>query len=534
MYKVVVVDDEYIIRQGIVSLVDWKELGCEVIHESDNGDEAWEYLQNNQVDILICDIRMPGKNGLEVAEHIQSRKIPVQIILLTAYSDFEYARKALRYGVKDYIVKTNYIESLPETIKKVIAEIEDGRKKALELDQVVKKLDNSMLLLQEKLIIDILRGTITDMQEVSRQAQWCGFPTAQFYLANFIFSEEEMLKVTESRKEKILKAVRNFISLSLSEYEARTVVIKNTDFVTMIFSDNKEGAKEKIFEQKVFRDLTLLGKAVYDTLGVKVNICYGKKENSLENLRQIYMNVYSTNMRMCFLGKREIVSEEVEKGDGSELLDQMTKEVIEDIEHGLYMEAARMTECCRQEILTERYSMRTIKSRAIDIYFACRRMIEKNGGVISADSKKALPEYQEISSCRSLDRLTAILTEGIQAAADMLNRETQENYSALVCSCIDYICGHYYEKINISLIADKLHVNKSYLGTVFKKETGMSIVETITKYRMDKAMELMQKTSYKLFEISEKVGFDDPAYFTNVFTKYMGISPSAYRSSRQN
>lgn len=114
--------------------------------------------------------------------------------------------------------------------------------------------------------------------------------------------------------------------------------------------------------------------------------------------------------------------------------------------------------------------------------------------------------------------------------SDIENAKEEKELSPLVQDCMIYIREHYYERINISTIAEKLYVNKSYLGTAFKKETGTSILETITRYRLDKAVELMQKTRYKLFEISEKVGFEDPAYFTNVFTKYMGISPSAYRS----
>ena len=98
----------------------------------------------------------------------------------------------------------------------------------------------------------------------------------------------------------------------------------------------------------------------------------------------------------------------------------------------------------------------------------------------------------------------------------IMEKKNKEEFSPLVRECVTYIRDHYYERINIGIIADRLCVNKSYLGTVFKKETGTSIVEMITRYRLDKAVEMMRQT-----------------YFTNVFTKYMGLSPSAYRSSKQ-
>lgn len=530
MYKVMIADDEHIIRRGVVSLIDWEELGCEVTGEAANGSEACEYLQDEPVDILVCDIRMPGKSGLEVAEWIQREKIPVKIIFLTAYSDFEYARQALHYGVKDYVIKTDYIEMLPEAVRKVIAEIEKERHHAAEWKDVQGKLEDSMPMLQEKLIINLINGALQEEKEIGEQAAWCCFPMNPFYLVNFVFSTDSIWKIEEDRREKTMRAVRNFIHLSLSDYHVLTVPIKNMDFVAVIFHEKGNDAEEILFHQKLERDLSGLKTALRDTLNIEVNICVGELREDIQEMGEAYRSVHETNMRACFFDRHEIAGErtgerEAEPGN----LVEKVRDILENLEQGFYGEAQADLEAFEEEIMTGKYSPETVKSRAIDICCVCRRILEKKEGDISGSGWCRLPEYQKISGCRRARELRNLLEEAMAAAAKAKEGESRDEYSPLVRECMEYIRLHYYERINIASAAESLHVNKSYLGTVFKKETGVSIVETITRYRLDKAMELMRQTEYKLFEISEKVGFEDPAYFTNVFIKYIGISPSAYR-----
>lgn len=533
MYKVMIVDDEHIIRQGIVSLIDWNELGCEVVQEAADGNTAYAYLKEHQVDILVCDIRMPGKSGLELAEVIQEEEMPVRTILLTAYADFEYARQAMRYGIRDYIVKTDYIESLPVVTKKLIAEIEEERKQKTELDHAMEKLDDSMVLLQKKLVTDLINGAVRGTKEMQEQASWCDFPMEPFYLVNFIFSTDSIWKMEEARREKTLKAVRNFIDLSLSDYHVLTVLISDVDFVTLVFSGKDGENQKKTFSQNLRNALVKLEEALKDTLDIEVNICLSRNWEQIYEIGSLYENVHNANLRTGFFGRRGGVQDEMEENrDEPNQLNSLVKQVTEKIELGFYAEAQEGLEACSREIMTERYSLKSIKSKAIDICLECHRQIEKNNGPLSGSCEYSLPEYYEISGCRNVEQLRNMLKEAVNVTA-IMEKKNKEEFSPLVRECVTYIRDHYYERINIGIIADRLCVNKSYLGTVFKKETGTSIVEMITRYRLDKAVEMMRQTRYKLFEISEKVGFDDPAYFTNVFTKYMGLSPSAYRSSKQ-
>ena len=529
MYKVMIVDDEHIIRQGIVSLIDWNELGCEVVQEAADGNTAYAYLKEHQVDILVCDIRMPGKSGLELAEVIQEEEMPVRTILLTAYADFEYARQAMRYGIRDYIVKTDYIESLPVVTKKLIAEIEEERKQKTELDHAMEKLDDSMVLLQKKLVTDLINGAVRGTKEMQEQASWCDFPMEPFYLVNFIFSTDSIWKMEEARREKTLKAVRNFIDLSLSDYHVLTVLISDVDFVTLVFSGKDGENQKKTFSQNLRNALVKLEEALKDTLDIEVNICLSRNWEQIYEIGSLYENVHNANLRTGFFGRRGVVQDEMEENrDEPNQLNSLVKQVTEKIELGFYAEAQEGLEACSREIMTERYSLKSIKSKAIDICLECHRQIEKNNGPLSGSCEYSLPEYYEISGCRNVEQLRNMLKEAVNVTA-IMEKKNKEEFSPLVRECVTYIRDHYYERINIGIIADRLCVNKSYLGTVFKKETGMLFVDYIQKERIEAACNMLTYSDYTAAQISEYLCFSPQSYFIKIFRKYTGTTPAKYK-----
>ncbi|MCR4695201.1 MAG: response regulator [Pseudobutyrivibrio sp.] len=121
MFSVIVVDDEKSIREGIVQLIDWKEIGCQVTGSFSNGKEALEFLESNPVDIVVTDIKMPEMDGLTLSAKIKEKKEDIDVIILTAYSDFSYAKMAISNGVTDFIIKNEFLEELPKAIEKIAA-----------------------------------------------------------------------------------------------------------------------------------------------------------------------------------------------------------------------------------------------------------------------------------------------------------------------------------------------------------------------------------------------------------------------------
>lgn len=535
MYKVMVVDDEYMIRQGIINLINWEELSCKVVKEAKNGNEAYEYLLNDDVDILICDIRMPGKDGLELCRMIQENNWKIKIVLLTAYSDFQYAQQAVRFNVFDYIVKTNYIEKLPQTVEKLIISLETEREKEFELEYIRSKLDDSMLMLQEKYLMDMIHGAIQERSVAEARAEWCSLNLHPYYVLSFVFYTEGIKKINRIQKEKTNRAIKNFINLSYQDYKMITSFLKDTEFVSVIFDSNsrKSESGEDFFLKRLKMVSEKFQKSIEETLGITVNVCIGLKNEDIMTLRDSYEKVRSLNRKERFLAHHGVYTQSLTKNRET-VTDREFLSIVmmiqEKIEREAYVQAESICDRFVEIAENGKCDVDEIICSAINICLVCYRKLEQKSIVLSEFMDKHLPVYQDLSSCEDVYQLKDLLQQMIHLTAEILNN-SEVLYDGLVKKCMIYIRNHYHEKINIGIIAEKLHVNKSYMGTIFKKETGLSIVEVITKYRMNKAVELMQKTDYKLFEISEMVGFDDPAYFSNVFTKYMGISPRSYRES---
>ncbi|WP_400246054.1 response regulator [Niallia sp. JL1B1071] len=132
MYKVLLVDDEPEIRYGLIHYFPWNEIGFEVVSECHNGKKALEYITNNEIDVLFSDIQMPVMNGLELAEEVVKRELPIKIILLSGYRDFEYARKAIKYGVYDYIIKPSKFDELYSVLSNLKKELDPERTRPTE------------------------------------------------------------------------------------------------------------------------------------------------------------------------------------------------------------------------------------------------------------------------------------------------------------------------------------------------------------------------------------------------------------------
>ncbi|GAA3401240.1 response regulator [Paenibacillus hodogayensis] len=127
MYKLVIVDDEVEIRSGMIRYFPWGEIGFQVAFHCENGQVALQYMLNHQVDALLCDIKMPVMNGIELARHLYERKLDVKTVFLSGYKDFEYARKALQYGVRNYIVKPTVYQELYDVFSRLKAELDEDR-----------------------------------------------------------------------------------------------------------------------------------------------------------------------------------------------------------------------------------------------------------------------------------------------------------------------------------------------------------------------------------------------------------------------
>lgn len=530
MYKVVIVDDEPLIRTGLISLIDWEALSCTVVKEAEDGEEAFSYLQENEVDLVVCDIRMPGMDGLQFAKAVYETNADVKIIFLTAFSEFSYVQEAIHYGVVDYVVKSNYIEKIPGVVQKATALIDKVKQENELLLKMKNVVDDNMQELREKLVLDILLGLISDKNSIREKMLRCQMPLSRYYLIVFEISGGVSFDQGGSGYEKFLTSLKNFISRSFSQYEAATVAVEKARLASVISlpcSLDKNPLR-------LFIELSdEIVQAVKGGMDIMLNVGISGEHTDDSKLTTAYEEACAAMQWASFFEKDMVTFYEKNRKPEEvrpQQLQIQLEEILEKIEHFSKKELKTLIEQMLLLCEEQKVPVNLVRSYGVHICSACYRKVCNQREKDTVRLVDGLPNYKSLHECKTLTAMRQILLELVEKTEQALFSQNNK-YGFIVKETLLYIENHFMDDINLSTIAEQLHVNKSYLGNLYKKETGESIVETINRCRIEKAIELLRDPGNRIFDISGRVGFTDPAYFTNVFTRYMGVSPKAYRNT---
>ncbi len=532
MYSILIVDDEPIIRKGISNFIDWESIDCKVIGEASNGIEAREMIQVNKPDIVISDIKMPGIDGIELSKFIYEEYPKTKIILLTGYSDFKYAQSALRYNVVDFILKPSNNEDIiaaVEKAKEIIYKAREKEKKILDLEN---QFIGNLTQLQDKFLYDFIKGIYKDKEVIEYNMKLLNIKLNNYYVLSFKINTKEqnnMIDVKENKKN-ILLEIKRFISLVFKEQEHYNVTIScNTICTVLNFPYDYEGNKlDIIFEKsrelinffKSFMNISIyLGISSLQTEWINVSKAY---EESIASLAQKFYDEKS-----IFAYSRKEYNNNISK----ETIEySFVDKIINYIKVNDEEKAIVTLKELYDELKVSRQPISNIKNISILICSLIFKMTMKNYVELSTVVDDSSEIYEKIIKCDSINKLYETVESLIKAVLDNLDcSSSQDNY--IIKKVTKYIEVNYKEQIKLSELANMVHVNSSYLSRLFKQETGYTLTELLTKIRIEKAKELLSLTNMRSYEIGIKVGIEDPAYFSQVFKKYTGVSPSEYKKT---
>lgn len=485
MYSVIIVDDERNIREGILDLIEWEELGCKVEGTFRNGEQVVKYMQENGADIVITDIKMPIMDGIELAQIIRETHPEVEVVILTAYSDFTFAQKAIKYQVSDFVIKNEFLIDLPRAISRITEKL-DKRKK----------------------------------QEVSN-----GEPKAIMQESKYrVCACEVKANYNSSIKEKKIH-LEKILSSTLGENSA--LFLPNDDNSFFLILEKREGSlneKDEI-EKKLQKFMQLTREFIQMELRIGVSGVIGEesnygqgKQSALKMLASISNDVEPI---VFFVEKQEEQVLWMDDWDVDHYMRSLyvvirdgTKEEQEEVKEEFlkYIQnVGRPIELCKSD------------AHAITSYLLRKvRGFEREEEVFDQESL-----LKAVYLVKSKASLWDVMNNVCDTVSDTLCANVL-NQNALVKSVNEIIKKGYKEKLSLKDISQKLFVNSSYLSRVYKKETGVTVTDAINHYRVKRAKEILQKKEYKVYEVGIMVGIEDPAYFTHVFLKYEGETPKDY------
>ncbi|MGG1613319.1 response regulator [Paenibacillus phoenicis] len=547
MYKLILADDEEDVREGLLGLIDWEGLGYVVQETAENGKEAVELVEKHAPDVVVTDIQMPFMNGLQLSEWIRERYPATKIIILTGYEEFEYAQKAIRLGIDEYVLKPFSAGELAEILRKV----------KLQLDEEVAAKENVQLLTEhyrknlpilQSLFLSSLVSRRLQEAEIREKCEHYDLDlSGDRYMVSAIRidsapawrgsdgSHEPGNGAALSLKDTNDTQLQLFAVFNIAEEIVR-LHPKGRAFIhhdeVVVLSVGEPGADKPLADQTL-QLLEEIRFSVERFLKLTVTIGAGSEVGQLSELAGSYEEaVKALDYRVILGGNKVIWIEDVESRQTDPLsLDEMKeKELVRCLKVGSDQELVNLLEELFKALTDSKASYQDFQLYLLELLTAVIKVakdIRVDLDKLFGDGAGFLGQFVKFSHA---DEAKAWFLDICMKLKQSIATDRQSSYNKLVDEAKEYILAHYGDHdISIAKVCQHLHISTGYFSNIFKKETKTTFVNYLMGVRMDAAQDLLATTDLKAFEIAERVGFADPNYFSFCFRKKFGISPKEYR-----
>lgn len=515
MIKVVIVDDEPKLRQGLQTLIPWESLGFIVAATAGNGKEALKVIEQEAPEVVIADIRMPVMDGLQLIQHLRNAGRQIHFIILSGYADFEYAKQAIKYGVAGYLLKPVNISEMSASLKEVRGQIEQERLQ-MEWSQTP---DMSRELHLHNLLVP--QEKTEDPSKLRMKTKQCNLLWDSYevviihpHVSDDNHRSGELFRLSAGLKQEIEGQNMGLVTV-LSPY---VILLLNAPLRGRQRRNNLHGQIRSIAGDTRFVAAT--GGAV--TGPEWISSSYVKAQEAV---------------KQSFFSRKELLLEPglplVPLPELLWLPDDNYEEMIEDLIFRLYYSLDSGNKTMVFRLLTEAAALflqqgQDEKSVKQSFFFLSNAIIHKLAAASRIEPKETGAVSRFLNGIDQYDHLQDLLEEThcflIEFAGDFEPKGKEQEIKKM----IDFIHCHYAEDLRLSSLAGVLNYSTPYLGQLFRSKTGEYFNTYLDKVRIQKAKELLGQ-GMKVYEVAEHVGYTNVNYFHSKFKKYEGRSPSDYK-----
>ena len=479
--RILIVEDEIKIRMGISRLIT-SHTQHTVVGEAKNGKEGLEMINRYHPQLVISDIRMPVMDGLEMLQESVKQGNHCHFVILSGYSEFEYAQKALRYGVDDYLLKPLAPEDVTELLDKIQQKVDEEEAKNIQTT--------------EGLLREILTGGRIDITDICRELQ-----------EKHIFTENQPVFVvagytgnTSPKYSQALTGQWEKMKETYPDMRLFYVTLENTqEMFLLIQGEITEEELERKLNRRVYQNITEEDQPVWT---FAVSDQPEEIQNIVEKLRKCYL--YGIR-----LGYRTIITEEK-----TEMIAE------EEFQYPIHLENQMQTALCETAIEHLR--------KETDFFINYTKEMKCSPRYIRKTYKKMLAFLEHICHEVNPEAYKLLQNQDLESIIESKDRkEDIRNYA--IRRAINFIREHYSENISLDMLAERLEITPEYLSALFNKEVGINFSTFLKQFRISQAKRLLKGTDEKIYAIAQQVGYNDPKYFNRVFKEEVGMSPGDYR-----
>ncbi|QSF45055.1 response regulator [Paenibacillus tianjinensis] len=539
MYRVLIVDDQYFALLGLQQGVNWSALSVTEVCLAENVDHAIACLEQHSVDLLICDIEMPGRSGLELLAWVKQYSPGTLTIMLTCHADFEYAQQAIQHGAFHYLLKPVDYDELMRVASKAITEI-NKQKEHQQFEALIKdyrrKWEHQLPLLVERFWQDILSeraSPVLDSLQISANTYDLDLKPDDCYVIALL-GLEQWKENLSARDETIMEyALRNLAEeLLLAGMEGAVLQDQVGHNLAIVYVRGNGNSVSPTLEQNCRTFLNTCEQMLHCSLSIYISPAV-----LLPEIMSAYTYVTEREQRNL-IRSRQVFTPDYPACNKP--LDSMPVaapmnlfgEWATILELGELGELERRVQLWFSNIEADHWTNELHRQLIHGILFIIHTVLAKKG--LSAHESAKLKYLMDKENYpKQSVALQNWAMDCLRAALQLL--QTSNNVSSTVVTKIrQYIRSRLSEEITRDELAAHVYLNPAYLSRLFKKETGLSMSDVIIQERLQKAKRLLEETELKITDIAEQVGYTSLGSFSNLFKRVVGVTPQQYRARKKN
>ena len=515
MYKVIIADDEKIIQEGLVESIAWEQLGFQIVGCFSDGRDVIEYLDTMPVDVIFTDIMMGHIGGIEVAKYVKTESLPCKVVFISGFSDFELARQAVKLGVTDYIMKPIQLDEVTTTIKKIKCELDNCAFDATFRSKQDEYRLRLQMILKDQFFDNLILGSLDDKKEISEKISFllpgCDLERSACMLLDMtIGSVAQANDGWDGGSEQFFEKLYRFVD----EFHEAGLI--------HILHKNKDRVRLFAVLKAVYAD--------WEDAVAQCDECAYRLSNEMKMWVDAPVTVAVThafpNLLSVIELRDDLLAGNSEFYDKDILLQEQKKLIVTNILLGNYG-------------LSQKVMKGIIKGLAMDDIRYCRNVVVDILSSLNDSLQESNPkmyrsirpyiDYHIIVELQTADDIERYCTRLFGRMKNIAQSKEQLDSSALVNRAKKYVREHIFEDVLLDDIANEVFFSVSHLRRVFKKETGETFLQYVIRKKMEKAAEMLHYPQYKVYQISDMLGYKSTRYFSKLFYSNIGYYPAEYR-----
>ncbi|GGG78108.1 response regulator transcription factor [Paenibacillus radicis (ex Gao et al. 2016)] len=540
MRQLLIIDDQSILADDLADMIPWNEAGITNVYKAYSGQEALDIMNEQPIDVIITDIRMPGMSGLDLIREVKRNWKHTKCILLSGYSDFEYTKQALQLQSSDYLLKPASDDELLGAVRKAIGDLEREWQEISSVQRAMYSLREQLPKLREYMLLDLLSGkqSAEPLRLMSKLTMY-EIPFREVTPVHIMLlrlDDSERLYEGGESEALIDYALANMAEEIFGErlhlwhakdthgYLVCLLQAKST------IEENTAESVEEWIERRAFQ----LQHVVKSYLRVGISVLTSKSGSFPAEVGPLYQ-ASITNFRHFIGSEKDLyisLAKEPARGGAPQLINELHRPptILQLLEVGQWDAVRSKLDTIFHELET---NWRDSQEHVLETYFTIAAtlaaLVHKNKQWLSDTIGDDFHAYANGRPITAVDELRTWAYRIIENYKTSVSTEEKDSRSGIIRKVQEFIHEH-LDNASLHSISSHVFLNPSYLSKIYKTETGEGISEFMLRARMEKSAQLLSQTDEKIYEISQMLGYQKPSYFIQLFKKHYGLTPQEYRN----